>query len=171
MSVCISGPGIDNEFPLTTDCDLEDPREWLSDGRGYGEVSGGCLNDGCGCEYGTQERNCYTWTVSSSSSNPYATIGELPDGQVLLFLWIRCSSYWEWPAYWSSVAMDVEVTGADYLGVFPDTDFVVSGSKTSPVFTAERCTSGGRLVGGFLLYKRPTPVEPYTWGRVKALYR
>ena len=109
--------------------------------------------------------------MSRSYTDPYEATGELPEGQVFLYLWLRCATSWQMDIECKSVALAIEVSGADFLGVFPNYGVEVSGSNTSPTFTFDECLGANTMVGGLLLYNHPTPVVPDTWGRTKACYR
>lgn len=169
VSVCLSGPG-GSAHPLTGGCGPDSTLLWSSDGYGYAEGGSPCHTDGCGCEYTTQGVPCFTWSVSRSDTDPYATTGVLPDGEVVLYLWLRCATRDQMDIEFRSLAVDVAVTGADVLGTFPAGGVELTGTAGSPVFTADPCVGAQRLVGGLLLSK-PTHVGPGTWGRTKARYR
>ena len=97
--------------------------------------------------------------------------GRASQGSGLPLSLARCATSWEMDIECKSVALAIEVSGADFLGVFPNYGVEVSGSNTSPTFTFDECLGANTMVGGLLLYNHPTPVVPDTWGKTKACYR
>lgn len=168
VSVCFSP----NPPPLTVDCDQINPTEWPSGYVGFtteGQPCTDCPPSPYCCSpisYGSFE---YGWSLSASPTDPYENTGPLDAGTDSLFVFLSCNR-WDGAAAagFSFVTDDSSLVITAFM---PESNVINAGTDTDPLLAIGGCPSGPALIGALVVHYSPTPVEPSTWGSVKALYR
>ena len=172
--ICLVAPE-GHDYIQTVDCDYPEPHAWDSEGRGYATEGTPCGSDVCSTITNCicprpRDPLCYLWSVSSSATNPEDSVGELPIGQVDLFLWWKGTCGYGYSGI-AAAEMDVQVTGVEYVSFHPMNGVLSAGTMTSLLLAVGGCPVDPLLVGRFEVVNDPSPVDSETWGRIKSFYR
>jgi hypothetical protein len=155
---------------VTVDCDQITPTEYPSDVVGFSADGEPCTNCIAGhCCSPLFQSSLYGWSVSASPTGPYRNTGTLGAGADTLFVFLTCN------LQDGAAAAGFHITTDDpalvVTGFAPADGVLNAGTATEPLLALGGCREGPTLIGAIGIDWSPTPVEPSTWGSVKALYR
>lgn len=168
VGVCL-GPSSFGNFG-TIDC-ATIPQLWPSHVVGYSQLDAPCDIGFCGGFDPIAGDNDYGWTISSSTTDPYANSGALPVGVVTLYLWYECNSLDGIMA--AEFGLQNDDPSLTLVGVTTVNGFLSGGTLLTDLLIAVGGCPSAPIVAAQLLFVNSGPVsaESESWSSVKSLYR
>ncbi|MCA9751267.1 MAG: hypothetical protein KC591_03685 [Gemmatimonadetes bacterium] len=167
--ICIV-PSTANNFNVTVDCDPLNPQIHENATIGYSTDGSPCESYMCGDALSRGGSRTYGWSISASSTSPYANSGPLLPGLSSLYLWLDCTTVDGWAA--AEFRLESDNSNLLILSFVPLNGVLNAGTGTDILMAVGGCPESPFLAGSLLvLYTGPVSVGSESWGDIKAMYR